>query len=519
MHSSPSRPRATRAFLATLSLCALALTGCGDPKPPPTPDPPSVTLAVPQPNTAGLTLPIRVIVSGCDSVSRVDIYDQDTFLKSVPYTSGSMDFELAANEVKYTKGLAVRLSLNARATCADGRSNVSQPQAAKFMPVAKVIKDADPNGQVVTDYFLTEGSGTNVSFIGCGNPTTGIGTLYRVDATGAVRNSVDLGIPCYADTIITDRNSASGKRWVYTPGVGAVAVDGSFVVSGKTAATYKPDYFSVMDNGDALLISGIFVSRLNHTAANGTFQWTHEAEWEPIGPAKDKGANEIIYPMGRVPRQAEPNLLNLVIVTLAANTTGTKVPLVQERIITEYQGSATTPPPVTFSPDGATVYIAFSLANNQSRVQACATGQQGCEGSAFRWSSPTLPVPIGFLLPYSAGTRLAAIGAQRAWFLNTQNGDITNKNKTSLDATGQLRILQVQTGLPNSSEFYLLTGQPGGLPLEIVAVDSAEKGELFRYEVSSSLSCAVDDSGRLWMRTGNNVVQTLPLNDYRAVLP
>lgn len=50
-------------------------------------------------------------------------------------------------------------------------------------------------------------------------------------------------------------------------------------------------------------------------------------------------------------------------------------------------------------------------------------------------------------------------------------------------------------------------------------MDSAEKGELFRYEVSSSLSCSVDDSGRLWMRVGNNLVQALQLSEYRAVKP
>jgi hypothetical protein len=55
------------------------------------------------------------------------------------------------------------------------------------------------------------------------------------------------------------------------------------------------------------------------------------------------------------------------------------------------------------------------------------------------------------------------------------------------------------------------------MPQEIVAVDTAEQGELFRYEVSSSLSCSVDDSGQLWMRLGNNLVQTLPLFQYRAI--
>ncbi|GMU01942.1 hypothetical protein KH5H1_60620 [Corallococcus caeni] len=520
MHSVPSRLFAQRAFLATLTLCASVFAACGGDKPPPVPDPPVVTLTVPQPNTAAPSLTVRVIVSGCDSVAQVDIYDRDTFLKTVPYTSGSMDFELAQNEIKYTRGLAVGLSLNARATCSDGRSNVSQPQAATFLPVTKVIKDPDPNGQVVTDFFIAEGSGTNVAFLGCGNPTTGSGTLFRVDSAGAVRNSVEMGIPCSTDTVITSVNAQSGKRWVWTPGIGAVAIDNNFVISGRTATTYRPERFSVMDNGDALVINGINVSRLKHTSTNGAFQWTHQSSWRPVGPAQQKGA-EVIFPMSRVPNEASPNLLELVVVTLAVEASGDKVPLVHERIITQYQGDSASPPPVSLSPDGGTVFLALSFANNQSRVQACSTEVPGCEGSALKWMSVTLPVPLNFLLPFSAGSKLAAIGTQRVWFLNTGNGLVANKGGVSVDASGQLRIRQVQLGLPTSPEFYLLNGPDaaGTLPVEIVAVDSAEKGELFRYEVSSSLSCSVDDSGRLWMRVGNNLVQALPLSDYRAVKP
>ncbi|RKH12834.1 hypothetical protein D7X74_23025 [Corallococcus sp. CA047B] len=115
---------------------------------------------------------------------------------------------------------------------------------------------------------------------------------------------------------------------------------------------------------------------------------------------------------------------------------------------------------------------------------------------------------------------MAAIGLQRVWFLNADTGAIVNKDGKSVDASGTLQVVQVQLGRATSPEFYLLNGSgPGELPLEIVAVDSGEKGELFRYEVSSSLSCSVDNDNRLWMRTGNSLVQTLPLADYRKVRP
>ncbi|MFB1481519.1 hypothetical protein [Corallococcus sp. RDP092CA] len=519
MHFAPSRPFAPRALLATLTFCASVFAACGGEKPAPILDPPTVTLTVPQPNTAAPSLTVRVIVSGCDAVSRVDIYDRDTFLKTVPYTSGSMDFELALNEIKYDRGLAVGLSLNARATCADGRTNVSQPQAATFLPVAKVIKDPDPNGQVVTDYFIAEGSGANVAFIGCGNPTTGSGTLYRVDSEGVVRNSVALGIPCSAETVITSINSQSGKRWVWTPGEGAVAVDSNFGISGRTSPTYFLVNLSVMANGDALVRDRYTVSRLKHTNAGGTFQWTYKgAVLGPISPPLEKGQQVLVPYVAQLEFSTVPQI---IVAYLDANGTSQELQPVQEKKILAYNGELDEPPVTAFSPDGSTLYVAFLLANNQSRVQACSTDQEGCEGAAFKWSSTTFPVPMNFLLPFAAGSRLAAIGTQRVWFLDASNGLVTNKGGTSVDASGQLRIAQVQLGHATSKEFYLLNAPnvAGALPQEIVAVDSAEQGELFRYEVSSSLSCSVDDSGRLWMRVGNNLVQALTLPEYRAVKP
>jgi hypothetical protein len=130
-------------------------------------------------------------------------------------------------------------------------------------------------------------------------------------------------------------------------------------------------------------------------------------------------------------------------------------------------------------------------------------------------------------VPYAAGTRLAAIAAQQAWFLDTTNGAITNKGGASLAAEGGLVVLQVQSGAPpNAQAFYLLNGAPpqAGLPapqpLEIVATDDPTKGELYRYQVSAgSLSVAIDESGTLWMRVGGSLVRPLTLNEYRQVRP
>ena len=518
MHFALPRLLAPRALVATLGISVL--TACGDPKPPPTPDPPQVTLTVPEPNTAAPTLKIRVIVSGCDTVSQLAISDRDTFIKTVPYTSGSMDFEIASNELKYPNGIAAKLALNAKATCNDGRTNVSQPQAATFLPVTKVVKDADPNGQVVTDFFIAEGSGAGVNFIGCGNPTTGIGTLFRVDGAGQLLKSVEMGLPCSPFTVYTDVHPTSDKRWVWTPQVGAVAVKSDFTISGRTRTTYVLANLSMMDNGDALLADeDHIVSRLKHTSTNGGTQWDFASPWPLIAPPLQKGS-DVLVAFVRQTDPAKADVLQIVVGRLDANGTGA-LELVSERVILDYNGNFQSPPLASFSPDGATLYLGFPFGSNQSRVQACRTELSGCEGPALKWTSGNLPVPLQFILPFAAGSRVAAIGAQRVWFLNSDTGAIANKDGKSVDASGNLRVIQVQLGRATSSEFYLLNGPAvaGALPLEIVAVDSAEKGELFRYEVSSSLSCSVDNDNRLWMRTGNNLVQALPLADYRKVVP
>ncbi|MCY1030829.1 hypothetical protein OV207_05125 [Corallococcus sp. BB11-1] len=513
---------ASRALQASLALSALAaFAACGDPKPPPVPDPPVVELSVIEPNSAAPSLMLRVSVSGCDTVSQLSIYDQDTFLQTFPYTSGAMEFELLAKDIKYTKGIAVRLALNARATCSDGRSNVSQPQATTFLPVTKVIKDPDPNAQVVTDFFVADGSGSNISFIGCGNPTTGVGTLYRVGATGEVLAQVEMGIPCSPYTVITPLNSVSNKRWVWTPGVGAVAVSSNFVISGRTATTYKLKDLSVMTNGDAIVRDVVSVSRMKHTSMGGSFDWTYKPPLQPIATPQQK-AEVVLVPYANYKEVGTSDVLQVVVATLDA-ATGV---LVQERKIYDYAGAIEVLPVTSLSPDGDTVYMAFGLANKHSRVIACAANADGCEGNAFKWQSIDLPAPLQFLLPYAGGSRLAAIGLQRVWFLDTNNlGAVVNKDGKSLDTSGSLQVLQVQLGRNTSPSVILLNGAPPDntglptLPKEIVAIDSAERGELFRYEVASTLSCTIDDAERLWMRVGNRLVQALPLSEYRAVRP
>ncbi|MBJ6764026.1 hypothetical protein JGU66_24905 [Myxococcaceae bacterium JPH2] len=518
MHPALLSRRALRTSL--LSLALVGATACGDPKPPAQPDPPQVSLTIPEPNTAARSLKVTVTVSGCDKVAELSLYDRDTFLKTFTYSGPDTPLELASNDIKYTSGIAASLALKAQATCSDGRKNVSQPQSATFFPVEQLI--TDPKGeQVVTDLFLAEGRGTKVNFIGCGNPATGQSTLYRVDSAGTVLKTVDMDIVCNPDTVVTPRNEASGKRWVWTPGSGALAVDDNFVITGRTSSGLDIEGLSVMSNGDALITEGVTrVSRLQHTASSGSFTWTYAPTlFDKTAALPIERGADVLFGVSR--QKGTTDILQ-VVVTQLNGATGA---VVTEHALAEYNGKLENVPTVAFSPDGAVAYIGFVQANNQSKVMACITSQDGCAGTNQKWTRGTLPGTISALIPYAAGTRLAVISAQRVWFLDTASGTIKNKGGLSVDASGSLRILQVQTSRSTSSEFYLLNGParsatgPATLPVEIVGVDSAELGEVFRYEVASSLAASVDDDGRLWIRVGNKLVQALKLSQYRQVHP
>ncbi|MFP2912738.1 hypothetical protein ACLESD_48570 [Pyxidicoccus sp. 3LFB2] len=48
---------------------------------------------------------------------------------------------------------------------------------------------------------------------------------------------------------------------------------------------------------------------------------------------------------------------------------------------------------------------------------------------------------------------------------------------------------------------------------------SGEGREVFRYQVAVSMGAAVDAEGRLWLRTGQKLLQALPTNQYRSARP
>jgi hypothetical protein len=181
-----------------------------------------------------------------------------------------------------------------------------------------------------------------------------------------------------------------------------------------------------------------------------------------------------------------------------------------------------TPPAASISADGQSMYLAFGLLGGQTLVVSCPTNGTVCEtSSGQRWQSQPIQGRVVLLLPYAGTSRIAAIAHQHIWFMNPSTGAVLNKSGTAISPTGSLSVLQVQQGVGTREDFYLLNGTPGSLrSSEIVAVDRAENGEVFRYQVpGGDLTAAVDASGQLWMRVNQKLVKALPMSDYRQALP
>ena len=530
-------PLSRHAWRAALAVAASLTAACGDPKPPSIPDPPQVALTVPKTTVAGTGLKVIVNVSGCDTVASLSLHDRDTLLKGFPYSQGDVTLELLPSDIPYpTAGMAAYLSLNAQAECKDGRKGKSQPQPATFLPVARVVPALANGEQVVTDAFVVDGSGTSATFIGCGVLSTGISTLYKVDATGKELKTAEMPFACTAETLITASNGSSGKRWLWTPNVGALAVDSNLNITGRTASDLRPTMLSVLPDGDALVVNRIHeVRRLSHmpeatTQTVATVKWLYKSIEGLLTPplALDNGTVKIAS-MGPGPTAL---LTSVIVNDLDANDRPNgENQIFSRRQYTLRTFSRSEPLPLgVFNADGSQLYLGIQLAGNQSHVMACvanpATAPEECEGNNNLWTSPALPASLAHVYFHPESSRVLAASAQRVWFLDINGkGAIRNKESRSIDANGALVVQRVLKG--RSSElFFLNAPQPSGglatLPAEIVGVDQSPSGEareLFRYQVVGSLGAGVDAEGRVWMRDGAELVQMLSTSDYRRLRP
>lgn len=528
-------------FAAVSSLLWVVGSGCSDAPPGnPLPDPPAVTVVLPNPTVVGTQIRVEITVTGCDQVQKVELFDDQLLLRTLTFSGNPLTFDVPANQIPYRNGIAANPLFKAKAICTDGRHNTSAPASGRFLPVDRVIR-AVGGGQTVTDTFVATGAGSGTRFLGCSeDPAGGQRQVVAVNAEGSLINvNNSLAIAC-SDAATFSERTVFGTRWMLEPydannptkpsgllelndELGpthlaavstfaskalamAVAPDGDVVVAilnpisdqllelrriRHGAGVVGPDYsqwpIQVIPAG--LIISNIVIDRSAQVAVTS---WR-----EPIG---------------------NPNV-GEVVVDRFDYRNGNRLAQYVMRQIAFGLGNSAPRPIARLNANGSVVYFPLQVTSVTSQVVACATRTPGCSNlpgsdgqpAGLLWESEVLPAPLLIAHPYASDSRLAAIGATAAWFLNAQTGAVVRSSQP-LRPAGALVFLAFQEG--RAKDFYLLSGS--SRPTELIALENAEGGELIRFGLANgSLSVAVGDDGHPWFRVNNDLLKPHRLVEYR----
>lgn len=495
--------------------------------------PPQVFITVAESNVIGGSVKGTVNVSGCKTVTQVQVLQADAFLADVNYTKSPTAFELPASLFSplYSRlGIAASLTLKAKVICSDGRTNTSQPVPVTFFPVAN--KFSMGGTQVMPDAFVAEGGlgGTPTTFIGCVGTSTGT-ALARVDTMGVITAyNESLPFPCSYDTEISERSTVSGTRWVLEKDKGAYALDSNFNV--VKVLQKKIQRMGVGETGTGVFWSNeINVEKLHKAEPVVSTANDWEADFAGImnsSPVVDTRTRVIWasswqYNIGTKLGDIVAFKINLDNGSLLNGNPGP--PVLVRQSFAEINQPIT--PFGTFTSSGS-VFVTPLLAvdtggNVTTTILGCATGTSGCMNTARAFTSQTFPGVVNLVVPFSGPNYLAAAGPFQLWFLSSSNGTVTNLGGQPLRPSGSLQFIGLQPGL--NKEFYALAGPNTAVsyPTEIVATDAPESGELWRLGFGSGESptagmyMAVDAAGQPWIRVGPDQVKPLPNDQYRMV--
>lgn len=528
------------------------LASCEDPKvPPPPANPPQAFLTITESNVMGDSVKGRVNVSGCKGVTQVAIFQQDSFLFDTSYSKSPTEFTLPAglfSNLYPRLGFSASLTLKAKVTCDDGRTNFSTPVGVKFFPVAR--KYSGRNGeQLVPDAFVAEGGvgGSANTFLGCVRTQTGT-TIARVDTSGQLLAFIgQMPFDCSLNTQILDLSTTSGYRWIFEPFVGAFALCLSASCTdfsvGKVIRSPRAERIGVGKSGVAVVWINELgtqqnrIVKLSPGANDVSNDWSSSAGFPIIlnaNPHIDDGAGQSVW-ISRWEYNVGTKVANIVPykhdLRTGALTNGVVNGVPAVLLTQQYPLDSTSMPIIPegfFSTTGDvfTIPILSYAQDNtlQTTVISCSTAFGLCEGQARRWTSPTFPGMVRLALPFSAGNLVAAIGPYQVWFLTQQLGTVVNLGERAITPSGSLMVLGVQPG--NSTDFYILNGPDlqgsPSFPTEIIALDSPQAGELWRVGYGSgegplnAMTIAIDSADRPWLRAGTELVQPLTNGEYRS---
>ncbi len=522
------------AVLLAIGLASGACSGSGTGSTGGMPNPPQVFLTPLETTTIARTLKLRANVSGCDKVRGIEIHHEKKFL--IAYDNPAkvpFDIELPPSlfgPLYQSLGIALKLNLRARGVCEDGRDNTSKGVGVTFFPVESVVAPTGMNTTALPDAFIAQGGvgGEPTTFIGCVGTADG-NALVRFDtAAKVVSLNQSLPFPCSYHSVISEKNMATGLRWLIEPGVGVFAFD-SRPGSPLNITTFQkgvipnlgvgPDGDAIIWDSKALPYARIF--RVPKVGASAVPVWSNAFSGIMAGTP--------VVSMDEVRVISWISMLGQFKGTMQVQRyryeTGELISATDLATI-EY-GEFNTPviPAAAFNASGTLVYFSFQNVGNArttSGVVACASDSTtGCFSGGSSWQSPLLDAVIVAAVPFANGGMIAAVAGKKTFFLSAATGKVVNSFNLPITPDGSLLTKGAQPG--NGNDFYLLNGpENAGYPTEIVAVDSPQNGELWRVQIEggqtplSAMNIAIDDGNQAWLRVGPNMVRPSSLVQYRT---
>jgi len=525
-------------LLATVSFCAACSSnsasaggGGGGMK-----DPPQVFLTSNEAVVYAPTLKLRAQVSGCTKVVGVEILQGTRRLITFDNPKVPFDFDLQPSlfdPLYQTAGIAANLNLVARGVCDDGREGKSLGLTLQYLPVESVVGPVAPNASALPDAFIAEGGtgGVPTTFIGCVGLSTGKTTIARFDTMGnAVSFNPSPPLNCSYDSTISEKNAATGIRWLLEPNVGLYSFDSSPTADLNIKRSFtgrEVRFLGVGPDGDALTWdSKAMPVPLLYRVSREPSGISYQTEMNGImigNPVVSQGEIRVVSWVGSLGVFSGQ-------ITVSRFNYANGVKLSEVTVATIEFGEFNTPklPTAIFSADGKIVYFSYQNVTTGMRttsgVAACASDSAtGClSGGAGSWFSPTLDTVVEAAIPFANGTMIAAVGAKKTYFLNATNGQIINVFNFPIKPSGSMQTFTAQQG--NLSDFYILNGASNAkYPTEIIAIDNPASGELWRLTLGgggqtplNALNVAVDDGNNAWLRVGPNLVKPSTLNQYRT---
>jgi hypothetical protein len=355
-----------------------------------------------------------------------------------------------------------------------------------------------------------------------------------------------LTFECDYSSVITDRNAASGTRWIWVPQKGAAAFDGNLNLTAEYRAPVSRLTVSPLD-GDAIVTisdpsSGVLreAIRLRARPAQGqpTKMWSTLRQPNPTGypgdfaadPVVDPGTQRVFTASWQYSMVTGRGLIAILIYNYNNGDLVVDPPTAILNFDFGEPINRPIPPTGAFKDDGSLFYAPVLTVNRQSggfqtTVLACATNAPGCGGAARRWMSPTFNGDFTTVFTFSRGNFIGVVNPFASFFLGASDGQVKNLGGTEpLRPTGSLVTQGIVTGKGN--DLYILNAPVPGInmptfPTEVIVTDHPASGELWRVAIqggtapADSMYIAVDDNGQAWMRLGTDQVRPLSLMQYR----